>query len=79
MTMELKVVKFYTNDDGDKILNGPWHLLKKQGDAMRTVCSGEVVGFGETSALTKEKKFKKGSITCKFCIDVIKWYKSIDL
>lgn len=75
----MKLVKIIIDDDGQKIEKPVWHMVQNNGDAERTVCSGEVFGFGETSGQSIEKPFKKGGITCKNCKDVIRWYKSIPL
>ncbi len=75
----MKVVKFLVNDIGEKEDNPTWHLVQPFGDAPRTVCTGEVFGAGEGSAIYETKNIKEGKITCPQCLAIIKWYKSIKL
>ncbi len=73
------LVKILFDDDGAKNENRNWHLVQSHGDATRTVCTGEVFGEGEGSAVYKKKQKEKGGITCPGCIRIIKWYKNIKL
>ena len=75
----MELVKIITDDDGEIQDNPKWHLVKYDGDAQRTVCTGDVFGFGEGSAIFKQKQSNKGGIACENCLSIIKWYKSIKL
>ena len=75
----MRLVKILFNDDGDKQDSPKWHLVQSHGDSPRTVCSGEVFGAGEGSAVFEEKISNKGGITCQYCLSIIKWYKAIKL
>lgn len=72
------LVKILVNDDGQKDENPKWHLVSHFGDAHRTVCTGEVFGYGEGSAVFKEKISERG-ITCESCREIIEWFKKIKL
>lgn len=73
----MHLVKILYDDNGDKHPSTKWHLVQKFGDSPRTVCTGEVFGEGEGSAVFEEKT--AGKITCPECIKIVKWYKSIKL
>jgi hypothetical protein len=76
----MNLVTILTDEDGlphEKA--GKWHLVQNFGDSSRTVCSGEVFGYGEGSATYKTKVVKRGGITCENCLRIIKWHKSIKL
>lgn len=77
--MSNHLVKIIVNEDGDKQDDPKWHLVHNFGDSCRTVCSGEVFGEGEGSAVYKEKFNEKGGVTCSSCLEIIKWYKSVKL
>jgi hypothetical protein len=77
--MSNHLVKILANEDGEKQESPQWHLVQNFGDARRTVCTGEVFGYGEGAAVYKEKFKEKGGITCESCIEIIKWYKSVKL
>lgn len=66
-----------TDDDGERHTSKKWHLVTTHGDSPRTVCTGEVFGEGESSAIFKEKF--TGKITCPNCIEIVKWFKEIKL
>ena len=70
------VVKITINDDGDRVHNPKWCCVDYRGDAERTLCSGEVFGFGESGA---EYEKKRGKITCANCIDLLKTYRATKL
>jgi hypothetical protein len=75
----MKLVKILFNDDGEKQFSPKWHLVAQFGDSPRTVCTGEVFGVGEGSAVYKDKVVEKGGITCPECKKIIWWFKSIKL
>lgn len=72
------LVKILFDEDGTKQESPKWHLATPFGDAYRTVCTGEVFGFGEGSVIFKEKIATKG-ITCSDCKDMVEWFKSVKL
>lgn len=74
----MHLVKILTNEDGEREKR-EWCLVQNYSDAPRTVCRGEVFGEGEGNATFKEKFSKKGGITCESCLQIIKWYKSINI
>lgn len=51
-----------------------WHLLAEIADGEFTAC-----GLAEPEYETKEEIKEKGGITCKNCLAVISYYKSIKL
>ena len=65
-----------TNEQGDPIWGSEWHLVNSFGDAHRTLCGGEVFGFGEGAA---EFEDKLGKITCDRCIEMVKFFKKVRL
>ncbi len=69
------VVKITRDDDGYKVESPKWHYIEN-GDAQRTLCSGEVFGYGEGRA---EFKTKRGKISCSDCIAILKKHKSVKL
>lgn len=73
----MKLVKILVSDDGEKQPSPKWHLTDIFGDSDRALCTGEVYGYGEGSAIFQEKT--KGKITCTKCIEIVKFYKSIKL
>lgn len=64
---------------GDETLNDKWHYVHEWSDGHRTLCSGEVLGEGESRAEYDTKPLKKGAITCEWCRKIIKEIKSIPL
>lgn len=75
----MKLAKIIFNDYGEPEEKPKWHLVQTTGDSPRIVCTGEVFGFGEGTAVAKEKTSEKGGITCPDCIKIIKWFKEIKL
>lgn len=73
------IVKFITNDDGDKHPSSDWHYVDTFGDADRSFCGGEVFGMGESSLQYESKEVLKGGITCPLCLRRIKEIKSLKL
>lgn len=74
------LVKIISNDDGDKLSKEEqvWHVAIKS-DALRTLCTGEAFGFGESSCEYEEKWVKRGGITCDACLQKVKFIKKIRL
>lgn len=72
------LVKITYDEDGSKKENPKWCLVMNNTDGPRTLCTGEVFGYGEGSAVYTEKKEERG-ITCPECISLIKYFKSVKL
>lgn len=70
------VVKITRDEDGVKRDSPKWCYVTDWSDSRRTLCSGEVFGYGEGSA---EYQDKEGYITCPECIARIKELQSIKL
>lgn len=74
----MKIVKIIIDDSGEKVKYPKWHLSTNVWDAERTLCSGEVFGEGESSAIYKEQivtDLKK--MTCPNCREILKYFKAI--
>lgn len=77
-----ELVKLYINDDEDLIAEEDqvWCLVDPNAmDAPRTMCNGEVFGYGEGAADGPTKTVKRGGITCPDCLVKIKRIKSLKL
>jgi predicted ThiF/HesA family dinucleotide-utilizing enzyme len=75
--MKNSVVKITVDDDGETKGRAEWCLIDPcnlQGSA--TLCTNEFFGIGESACIYE---VKKGKITCKRCIEIIKEYKKIKL
>lgn len=72
------LVKITKDEDGIKVNEPKWHWIMHV-DAMRTLCTGEVFGYGEGKAQYKTKTVKRGGIDCPKCLALIKIFKSIKL
>lgn len=66
----MQVVKILTDEDGTKIKNPQWCAINDWGDGDRTLCDGQVFGYGEGNATYKTKE---GKVTCPNCIGIIKY------
>lgn len=73
----MQLVKILTNEYSEKEDNPVWCLVNPHGDAPRSVCSGQVFGYGESSVEFESKE--TGRITCPECKKIIKWFKGIKL
>lgn len=77
------VVKILTEDSpngtGEKYENPKWCYIQNWGDGLRTLCTGEVFGIGESSCEYKIKPLIRGAITCDKCKTIINEIKSIPL
>lgn len=62
--MSEQLVKLITDEDGAIVTEKVWHLVCRMGDSPRTVCTGEVFGYGEGAATYKTKEHRSGAITC---------------
>ena len=77
--MAHNLVKILRDDDGEKVDNPEWHYVATWGDSNRTLCTGEVFGYGEGNAEYKIKTVQRGGITCEFCLSIIKSLKKVKL
>lgn len=75
----MEVVKIIRDEDGEKIDDPKWHYVHTTGHTSTTLCGGQVFGDGEGTAVYKTKTLRKGSITCRECINIIKEIKTIPL
>jgi hypothetical protein len=73
------LVKILENEDGEKQRYAKWHLVVTWGDSPRTLCTGEVFGYGEGSAMFKRRFVESGGITCPECLKIIHEMKKIKL
>jgi len=73
------VVKFSTDDGGEKVIKDDWHLVINSAGSSSKLCTLEVFGFGESGSVYKEKEVDRGGITCKNCLREINFFKSIKL
>lgn len=72
--ISVQLVKITVNEDGEKERRG-WCLTTSFADAQRTVCMGEAVGEGESSAVYTEKTGVIADVTCEKCKEIIRWWK----
>ncbi len=75
------VVKLLSDDDGvdyDKDQQ-VWHYSGESTGDPCVLCSGEYFGEGQSNCKFIEKRVKRGGITCKKCLRIIKEYKAIKL
>ena len=77
--MANKLVQFLTDDDGNIHDDSDWHYVVNDAGCSRSLCRGEVFGKGDSALEYKLKQVKRGGITCKKCIRIIKEYKAIKL
>lgn len=75
----MKLVKITVNECGEEEPERGWCLVQEFGDAMRTVCMGEVFGEGEGAAEYETKDGSGREITCPRCRQIVQWYKAIKL
>lgn len=74
-----EVVRIIESEDGESFGADLWHLVVRQDASPRTLCSGEVFGYGEGVAKYQSKLVLRGGITCEDCLRIIKQFKSIRL
>jgi hypothetical protein len=76
--MPHNIIKLLKNLDGEEVKDGLWHLSKIESGSTMTACTGEIYNDGDTTEYI-EKRVTSGGITCKECIKIINFYKSIKL
>lgn len=77
--MAHQLVRIIIDEDGEETHNDNWHLVDVSDAAPRTLCSGEVFGYGEGNAVYTTKSVARGGITCPKCLGKLKEYKAIKL
>lgn len=74
------LVRILIDDSGDKAPKpGDWHLVVNEAGSDMALCSGEVFGEGEGTAVFKEKQVKRGGVTCPDCLRRIRFFKQVRL
>lgn len=75
----MALVKILSDDDGTIVENPKWcfAMTSNFADGERTLCSGQVFGYGEGAATYKRKD--KGKVTCPKCIRLIKFIRTADI
>ena len=66
------LIKIIKDEDGAIIKNPKWCATINI-DAIRTLCSGQACGFGESNVIFEEKTI--GKVTCPLCIHELKVLK----
>lgn len=68
------LVRFDKQDHEDTVSNKDWHLISEAGDGEGTAC-----GLIYSDYSVSYKSVKRGGVTCKECLGVIEFYKSVKL
>lgn len=68
------LIKILTDDDGQPVEVSGWCAVKEFGDSRRTLCTGDVFGYGESGGITFEEK-STGKVTCERCIKILQSLK----
>lgn len=74
------LVRITRDDDGHETDNESWHLVDPgnfQGPA--ALCTGEFFGDGESACKYETKVTKRGGITCRDCLRIVRIYKKVRL
>jgi len=66
------------DDDGNEIHEDEWHIADPSADVARILCTGEAID-GDSLVILDSKEVKRGGITCKKCLQIIKDFKAIRL
>lgn len=74
--MSNQVVQIIADGSGEETNDTSWHYVVQHGDSPRTLCSGEVFGDAEGSAIYRSKSVVRGGITCPKCLLIIKQFKA---
>ncbi len=75
-----RLIKRVKDDDGEITHDNQWHLVdpcNPQGAVV--LCTQEFFGYEESNLEYELKIRKKGGITCKKCVEIVKGYKSVKL
>ena len=75
--MEPFLVKILYDSDGNKIKHAKWCAVNPFGDGNRSLCKGDVFGFGESDVIFHATS--TGKVTCPECIKQIKYYAKYNL
>lgn len=74
------LVRISRNDDGDATNDNSWHLIDPGNDqGPAALCTQEFFGYGESSCEFETKSVKRGGVTCRNCVRLIKIYKAVKL
>lgn len=73
------VVKITRDNDGSVIKSPRWCYTTYQSATRRTLCDGQAIGIGDSAVEYDQRPLKHGSITCKFCLNIIREFKKIPL
>ncbi len=73
----MNLVKIMVNDDGDNVDNPKWHIIGHYLDARRTLCGGEVFGYGSSNAKYEVKEGTMKDCDCNRCKAIVRWYKEL--
>jgi len=71
--MKASLVKIKVCDDGSKNKYAKWCATNQFGDSVRSLCTAEAFGFGESDVKYDIKT--NGLVTCPKCIEMLKFYK----
>lgn len=79
-----KLAKQLINEDGEpvELEEQCWHLQDVGTTEMQLLCTGEPLDFGSQTGNGAEyvfKETKRGGITCKVCLSIIKAFKGVKL
>jgi hypothetical protein len=80
--MPHELVKILSDDKNEprELYLQVWHLVDiANSSGACTLCEGEYFGVGESGCEFEVKSVKRGGITCKKCLDILKAYKKIKL
>lgn len=78
--MSYTLYKRIMDDDGELCNDPTWHLMGQISycDTYRLMCTGEAYDSSADLAL-ESKEVKRGGITCKLCMNIVKEIKAIKL
>ena len=74
-----KLVRIIKDDDGNLKEIKKWCLITNICGETATLCTSEFFGVGLSSAEFETKEVKRGGITCKDCLKIIKDIKKVRL
>lgn len=74
-----RLVRFTFDDDEAPVIDDTWHFVTQKTGSDMKLCSGEVFGIGEGSAVYEMKEVTRGGITCPMCLEEIRRMKAIKL
>ena len=75
-------VKFYIDEDGQKVDKPAWHMVHDVSGSNASLCGGQVFGYGEgrlENEFGLDYEERKGRVTCEECREIIKTMKGVKL